>query len=321
MGGYVGMELPLATHLHLTPSLALTIPFDHPIGLEPRLRLRWLPWGNPKQEFNAATGLYRQTSIGISDERDAGSVFTAWIPSPFGNTPTRALHALLGWNQQVGSVGMSAEGYYKRINNLPVPIWSTIARFTTSLAPAKGAVWGLDTRLDYQGESLYAYVGYGYTWTQYTAAQDNFGVWFGEPIQQYHPPHDRRHQVTTVVSWAWRRFTASLRWQFGSGLPYTLPFGFDSLVPLPGLEESPQEAYGIPRILFDRPYAGRLSTYHRLDAAMEYTLPIPFAMLGFRAGALNLYDRPNLFYYDVFNIKRVDQLPLTPYLSLKLTTL
>ena len=321
IGGHVGMELSLADHLHLTPSLALTIPFEYPIGLEPRLRLRWLPWGNPKQELNAAAGLYRQTSIGISDERDAGSVFTAWVPSPFGDKPTRALHALLGWTQQIGLFDVSAEGYYKRINNLPVPIWSTIARFTTALAPANGTVWGLDTRLEYQWKTLYAYVGYGYTWTQYTAAQDNFGVWFGDPIQRYHPPHDRRHQLNTVVSWTWRRFAASVRWQFGSGLPYTVPFGFDCLIRLPGLEESPQETYGTPRILFNRPYQGRLSTYHRLDAAIEYALILPFASLTFRAGALNLYDRSNLFYYDVFNIKRVDQLPLTPYLSFKLTTL
>ena len=321
MGGYVGTELALDDHLDLIPSLALTVPFDHPIGLEPRLRLRWLPWGNPKQELNAAAGVYRQTSIGISDERDAGSVFTAWVSSPFGTKPTRALHALLGWNQQVGPFDVAAEGYYKRLNNLPVPLWSTIARFTTSLAPADGTVWGLDTRLEYQWKTLYAYVGYGYTWTQYTAAQDNFGVWFGDPVQDYHPPHDRRHHVNTVVSWTWRRFAASLRWQFGSGLPYTLPFGFDRLVPLPGLEESPQESYGNPRILFDRPYEGRLSTYHRLDAAMEYALALSVAALTFRAGVLNLYGRSNLFYYDVFNIRRVDQLPLTPYLSLRLTTL
>jgi hypothetical protein len=35
-------------------------------------------------------------------------------------------------------------------------------------------------------------------------------------------------------------------------------------------------------------------------------------------GAINLYDRANIFYYDVYTHRRVDQLPFAPYVSLKL---
>jgi hypothetical protein len=34
------------------------------------------------------------------------------------------------------------------------------------------------------------------------------------------------------------------------------------------------------------------------------------------AGAINAYNRSNLFYVDIFTQERVDQLPILPYLSL-----
>jgi hypothetical protein len=34
---------------------------------------------------------------------------------------------------------------------------------------------------------------------------------------------------------------------------------------------------------------------------------------------MNLYDRQNIFYYDIYTQRRVDQLPLFPYLAVKFT--
>jgi hypothetical protein len=36
------------------------------------------------------------------------------------------------------------------------------------------------------------------------------------------------------------------------------------------------------------------------------------------AGAINLYNRANIFNFDVNTLQRVDQTPLLPYLSVKL---
>jgi hypothetical protein len=35
-----------------------------------------------------------------------------------------------------------------------------------------------------------------------------------------------------------------------------------------------------------------------------------------QAGALNVYDRQNLFYFDLFLFRRVDQLSFLPFVSL-----
>lgn len=314
-GIYVGAKMDVGERLEVQPSVALTYPLSYTPSLEPRLRLAWHPWGTQAQTLTAALGLYRQTIEGISDERDVGSVFTVWIPAPVDKARSRAVHALLGWQQQLGAFTVAAEGYYKRLHNLPVPIWSVIARFTTSLTLADGEVYGVDTRVEFQRKPFYVYLGYGYSWTKYTTAQDNFGLWFDEPIQSYHPPHDRRHQVNAILGFDAGLFRASVRWQYGSGLPYTRALGNDSFIRFINLPDV-QRIYGNPRFLFDRPYQGRLPAYHRLDASVEQTVDLRLAALTFQAGAINVYDQQNLFYFDLFTFRRVDQLSFLPYASL-----
>lgn len=322
-GAYVEAEAAVSPQLRVRPGLALSLyPFTYRPGLEPRLRVTWRPGGDRDdegaQEFSAAAGLYRQTVAGISDERDAGSMFVAWMPAPLDAPPARALHVLAGWQQPLGSrLRFAAEGYYKRLRNLPVPLWSAVARFTTALQLAESDVYGFDARLEFQRRPFYAYVGYGYAQAEYFTKQENFGVWFGEPVQRYHPPHDRRHQLSAIASIDAGPYRAGVRWQFGSGLPYTRPLGFDELIPLPTLPDV-RDVYGVSRVLYDRPYGGRLPTYHRLDVSVERTFTLHTAELTVQAGAINVYDRANLFYFDLFTVERVDQLPLLPYVSVKM---
>ena len=316
VNGHVGATLPIGDDLDLRPGLAVTLPFDYGPTIEPRLRASWRPFGTDDQEMHAALGLYRQTMVGLSDERDLGSAFTAWVPAPLNQTRPYAWHAILGWRQQIGAFGLTAEGYYKDLGNLAVPIWSTIARFTTELTAAEGTSWGFDLRGEFKRGPLYAYLGYGFSWTRYTAAQDNFGTWFGTSIQHYHPSHDRRHELNAVLSTDLGVATADVRWQLGSGLPYTRPFGFDAFVRLGELESSPQ-SYGIPRLLYEKPYRARLPAYHRLDVSLQRSFDLDAADLTTKAGVINLYDRQNLFYFDLFTQRRVDQLPLVPYLAVE----
>ncbi|WP_105012959.1 TonB-dependent receptor [Salinibacter sp. 10B] len=317
VNGYVSGTLSLGDRVDLRPGVAVTVPFDYGPTIEPRLRASWRPFGSNNQEVNAAMGLYRQTVVGLSDERDLGSSFMAWTPTPLDQGRPAAWHAILGWRQQIGDFGLTAEGYYKDLANLAVPIWSARARFTTELTGAEGTAWGLDLRGTFEHGRVYAYLGYGLSWTRYTASQDNFGTWFGTDIQAYHPPQDRRHELNTVLSVALSLFTIDLRWQMGSGLPYTKPFGFDVYVHQEDLQQTPR-AFGTPRLLYEKPYDSRLPAYHRLDVSLERTFTGNFANLTAKAGAINLYDRQNLFYFDLFTQRRVNQLPLVPYVALKI---
>ena len=91
------------------------------------------------------------------------------------------------------------------------------------------------------------------------------------------------------------------------------------IVPPLGLPDVTTDS-GVTRVLFERPFNGRLPTYSRLDLAAGTEVPLGSAALDVQAGAINTYDRTNVFYYDVFRARRVDQLPLVPYVSVRLRT-
>lgn len=102
-------------------------------------------------------------------------------------------------------------------------------------------------------------------------------------------------------------------------MPYTRPFGFDSLIPMRNLED-PRRNYGEPRLLFDKPYTGRMPVYHRLDVSLKRKFNFELADLTAKMGAINAYNRQNLFYFDLFRLRRVNQLPVVPFVAIEVST-
>jgi hypothetical protein len=293
-------------------------PQTFPPAIEPRLRASWRPRRLVDAEMSGAVGLYGQRLVGISDRRDASSVFTAWVRPP-DDSRTEAIHAQTSWQQSIGGgFSWSIDGYYRRIYNVPVSTWSTIATFTPELSLADGRVHGADGRVEYRRGPFYGFGAYGYSWTEYQSAQEDFGVWFGEPVQFYQPPHDRRHQVNALASLGLGRYTFAARWDYGSGFPFTRPIGFDELFDFRTDLPNVRGRYGETRLLLDRPYNGRLPPTHRLDISAERIFDIRSRQLQVQAGVINVYNQTNIFYYDVFTNRRIDQLPFAPYASVRL---
>ena len=164
---------------------------------------------------------------------------------------------------------------------------------------------------------MYAYLGYGLSFVEYDAKGEVLQLWYGEETLRFNPPHDRRHQVNALISGTVFGVDLSARWQFGSGLPFTRALGFDQFInpsgPIPVFEEP-----GQPRVIYERPFNGRLPTYHRLDLSAERTFDLGPAELTAQLALINAYDRANLFYYDTFTLRRIDQLPIVPSFGLKL---
>ncbi len=320
-GVYAEVEVPVGPSLRLTPGVRVHAFFDrHATRVEPRLRAVWRPGGRLSgQQWSAAWGLYHQVVVGLTDERDVGNVFTAWAASTLDEVP-RAMHVILGWRLALPARGLdlALEGYHKRLSHLALPAWSVLPAFTTTLEPGRGVVWGLDARIEVNREGFYGYAGYGLASVEYVSEQEAFSVWFGEPQQRYRPPHDLRHQVNAVARYRLGTLALSARWQYGSGLPYTRSIGFDDWLLLTGSDVDLHREPGQVRVLYDRPYRARLPAYHRLDLWLERTFERERVNLIVRAGAVNVYDRANLFYFDLFTLRRVDQLPLTPSVGLKL---
>lgn len=303
----------MGRRIEMRPGVALTAS-PRP-GLEPRLRASWEPFGRSTEKLQGAVGLYRQDIMGTSDMRDVGSVFTAWMSVP-DEVPVEAFHGMLSWQQALGGgLRWSVEGYYKRLKEIPVPLWRGVAQFTTRLGRANGETHGADARIEYTAPRFHGFIGYGYGWTRYEASQAEFSTWFGEPVQRYHPPHDRRHQLNSVANLEVAGFDVSARWQLGTGLPFTRPLGFDEAFDYSQhLHEVATDA-GVTRAVLDKPFTGRLPMMHRLDVSLGREFDLSLGTLTAQVGAINAYDRRNMFYYDLFTGRRVDQLPLAPYAS------
>jgi hypothetical protein len=300
--------------MRVNPGVHLyTLPGSSQNWVEPRLRVSYWPTGpSGRHQVNASAGIYHQAISGLSDERDLGNIFYAWVTKPENAEATASKHAILGWNVRLFPwMNAALEGYYKSYDHLSVPVFSPFPRFTTSLQEATGEAYGMDARLNLENREFWfdsvldGYVSYAYSKTEYETASAT-----------YNPGHDRRHQFNALIHAQKGEVGLTVQWQYGSGLPYTQSAGFDEwYLFTPDVEAD--ETAGIDRIIYAEPFGGRQPTYARVDVWLERRVEKGRYVGTLRAGAVNLFNRNNLFYYDLFTFKRVDQLPFLPSVGFK----
>ena len=315
VSSYVEGTFELAKgNISLNPGVHLySLPQRSQHWTEPRMRVSYWPAGRTgRHQINASWGIFHQAISGLSDERDLGNVFYAWVTTREGAKATAAQHAILGWNVRLLPwMNAALEGYYKAYDNLSVPIFSPFPRFTMTLEEAKGTAFGMDARVNLENRPFWfesvldGYVSYAYSKVEYET--QNY---------TYNPSHDRRHQLNALIHAQKGEVGMTVQWQYGSGLPYTQSGGFDVWYLLtPGVDVTKE--VGIDRILYSKPYGGRQPTYARVDVWLERRIEKGRYVTTLRAGAVNLFNRDNLFYYDLFTFKRVDQLPFLPSVGFK----
>lgn len=316
--GYASFDWTPTENWTITPGVASQNRHsDMILTFEPRLRITWMPDGTERQEVNIAGGRYIQLREGITDERDAGTVFYVYKPIESEDPLPEALHGIIGYRRQLsGSFEASLEGYVKKQYNLPVSEWTQEPGNTIRTALAEGFTYGADIRLELNSYPFYFTVGYGYSEVTYTADSDDLVAWLDRPEFSYNPSHDLRHQLNVIGSYHFAGFTANASWRFSSGAPYTQLFAFDlALRNLP--EQNPVTDSGTALSLYSEPFDNRLPSFHRLDLSLSRTFDI---VSGFsvetEVGAINSYNSRNVFYYDVNTLEQVDQTPLLPYLSI-----
>ena len=325
-GFHVQSTFDLGRGLHVIPGARLQwyqVRIDP--WLEPRLRATW---DRGRHHFSAAVGMYNQEVVGLTDRRDVANVFTIWtiVPRPEDDANERdplvgrlgkAVHGLLGYRGTPNSwLEYSVEGFYRRMQNLFVAEWTAFPALTTRLHPARGRSIGMEVRAELRRAPFYGFVNYGLSSTRYHTKYEAIRYWFDTESLEFRPPHDRRHQVNALASVTWRKFSASARWSFGSGRPYTRPIAFDSFVLL-DRAASIFDLMRSRRVIYDRPFNAVLPTYHRLDISVERTFRLDRASLTLQGSVINLYDRRNLFYLDLFTVRRVDQLPFVPSFGIR----
>lgn len=328
---------------------------------EPRIALKYNVTNNFR--FKIAGGLYSQNLISSVDERDVVNLFVGFLGSPdeqvfkitgydstirkpiYQNTKSKlqtSVHAIAGFEMNLGeNIMINVEPYWKWFpqiislnrNRTATAITDIFGNRTyePEFIAEKGQAYGIDFNGTFEKNQFYFYLAYSLGF-----------VTRDDGIQKYYASFDRRHNMNIVSSYKFKftknkenqenvknkteyPFEASVRWNLGSGFPFTSTQGFytqynfqdgintDILTP----NNTPDTDLGV--IYSDLINTKRLPYYHRLDLSLRYTIDFSrFTKLLLNISVTNVYDRPNIFYFDRIRYRRVNQLPILPAFGLVL---
>ncbi|MCC6936762.1 MAG: TonB-dependent receptor [Flavobacteriales bacterium] len=301
-------------------------------NIEPRFGLKWNISDNWR--FKLAAGRYSQNLVAANNDRDVVNLFYGFLSSPEdlprnitqrdGTTREvkdplqRANHYVAGIEHDVSrELTANFEVYFKdfrQVTNLNRnKYFNDTEEFADKPDELKkdyivetGRAYGADMQLKYEKKKLYVWAVYSYTYV------DRF-----DGIQEYNPIWDRRHNVNLLVSYAFGKFDAwkaSVRWNYGSGFPFTPTAGFYGSVPFNGdINTNYANSNANLSTIFGNLNSNRLPDYARVDLSVTKTWRFDeHRSLELDLSVTNTLDRQNIFYFDRVRYERVNQLPLLP---------
>ena len=256
-------------------------------GFEPRLAFRLIvaPRSSLKISYNRLNQY-----IHLISNTAAPTPIDIWQLSTANIAPQRAQNFAFGYFQNIGkSFAYSVEGFYKTIENLPIPrnLPELILNpyLETELVPAKGKSYGVEFLFekkegDWSGNFNYTY-SRSLAQTTSSLPEDivNEGDWFAASFDQPHQfSLDLKRQINPVQSFV-------VNFTYKTGRPITVPIsGYD--------------VTGIVVTHFSDRNVVRVPAYHRLD--FGYTVDKSRSKLkgvkhSFSVSLYNLYSRKNAF--------------------------
>lgn len=291
---------------------------------EPRLGIKYNI--NDNLRFKGAAGKYTQNILSTSNERDVVNLFNGFLTGP--ESPVRGLdgknisnklqlsnHFVAGFEYDLNkNIQINVEGYYKDFPQLLVVNRNKVERDDTDYTVETGKAYGVDFTFKYEVPRIYFWATYSHG---YVTRDDG---------QQVYPTiFDRRHNVNMLTTYDLDKkstWQLSVRWNLGSGFPFTQTKGFynqQTFIGGIGTEYQSNNPDEIGILFSDVRNGGRLPYYHRLDFSLQKKFKFTKNTgLEINMSVTNVYNRPNIFYFGRVNYKRVDQLPILPTLSAKL---
>jgi hypothetical protein len=301
------------------------------VRIEPRFGFKYNASENIR--IKGSAGRYSQNLIAANSDRDVVNLFYGFLsgggidlPSKIGDQDVKgtlqtADHAVFGiefnpaplWNVEleayVKNFGMITNvNRFKLYDDIP-QYASQPERLRKDFMVERGLARGIDALVTYEGKKWYL-------WAVYSLGRSTRDD--GE--QTYAPFFDRRHNANFVVA---RKFSkqleVNLRWNYGSGFPFTPIRGYFEQLPFTNPDGSPLIDYPYPTengqmgILYGSLNSKRLPDYHRLDLTAKKAWDIKENQrLEASLAITNVYNRRNIFYYDTPKAQRVNQLPIMP---------
>lgn len=307
------------------------------ISPEPRLGIKYN--ASEKIRLKASGGRYSQNFTSASSDRDVVNLFNGFLSAPTnvqssfvtenGKTITDirnglqyAWHAVAGFEVDLTKrLTLNVEGYYKdftQLSNINTnKLYQDIAEFNQiddvykkDFILESGRAWGIDALLKYSSSRLFV-------WTVYSLGKVD--RWDG--FTEYAPVFDRRHNANIVVTYLFGKkkdIEISLRWNYGSGLPFTPTKGFyqgESMSGGVSTDYTSTNPTTFETLLGDL-NSERLPDYHRLDITAKKQIEFKNKTnMEIVVGVTNVYNRKNIFYVNRATNEKIYQLPVLPSLG------
>jgi hypothetical protein len=289
---------------------------------------------NDKIRFKLASGIYSQNLISASSERDVVNLFYGFLSGSdqlpdkrFDGTAVSDLiqksqHVVLGMEWDVvKNLTLNFEGYIKNFSQLTELNQRKIYEDNeaNSSKPAilredfiweSGMAKGADFTAKYELEKVYFWFVYSLGWVDRN-----------DGIIEYPTHFDRRHNINMLVSYRFGgldQWQFDVRWNYGTGFAFSRTLGnyptqnFGTNIG--GNYTQSNETFGW---LYEDTNGGRLPDFHRMDINLKYKYNFTErSILEINLGATNIYNRPNIFYFDRTTKQRVNQLPFMPSIGI-----
>jgi hypothetical protein len=277
-------------------------------AFQPRLNVSYPLWGNWRAKVSY--GRFTQNMITVNNEDDVISIFDAWIKVPDELKPEQADHYVLGLEGNVlPTLSASFQGYYKSYGSLVTYNREKIDARDPDYVNGTGEAHGLESLVRYGIPDVDLYASYTLGWT--TITTNGF---------TYYPRYDRRQSLNLLaVLRPLQQMEVSLRWEIGSGLPFTQSMGYyDRLTFSDIFRGSPEGETGDPYSILGAKNAARLPAYHRLDAGATYRFTYGRLIGSVGVNIINVYNHRNVFYFDRKTGQQIDMLPFFPTATISL---
>lgn len=277
------------------------------VTFSPRVALKALVAEN--FALTGSAGRYFQPIHSLRDHNSPWSFVDFWIGADSLTPVGRSDHLVLGFEQWFSpDLSLTVEGYRKTFNDiLNTNVADDLAVRGDEFVTMTGDAYGLDVLLR-------KYAGDWTGWISYS-----FGKSMRQdPTQEFAPAHDRRHFLNIVVNgFGPLGSEMSLRWGFGSPLPYTQIVGQwehrTYRVAANGFRDLELEPIADLQLNGRRyPHYSRLDVSFRWETGLWGGVAHPFLQF------VNLYNRANVFLYnfdftETPGVRRtVPQLPFLP---------
>ncbi len=307
------------------------------ISPEPRLGLKYN--ANENLRFKFSGGRFSQNFTSASSDKDVVNLFNGLLSAPtnvqeqfvtqFQNVKNTknglqyAWHAIFGMEYDLGKHwSFNVETYYKYFSQLSNinqnKLYDDVSQFELiddvfkkDFIIETGQSYGVDFLAKYSKDRLFL-------WAVYSYGKNT--RWDG--FANYAPVFDRRHNVNLVGSYLFgkeKNYELNIRWNLGSGLPFTPTAGYYQGENFSGGVTSNYVTNNPSAIttLLGTFNSQRLPYYHRLDITFKKQFTFKNKdVMEIVASITNVYNRNNIFYVNRITSKIIYQFPILPSFGL-----